>query len=576
VSWPSARAVSALAVMCLPAAITLQGQRRGAPVPQAPPRTFSQPAVLFEDITRRAGLDFQHTNGASPEKHIVETMGSGGGFLDFDGDGWLDIFLVDGGSVADAQVSRRARHRLYRNRADGTFEDVTPASGIRHRAFGLGVCAGDYDNDGRIDLYITGDRGNLLYRNTGNGAFADVTTSAGVGAAQLSTSCAFADLDADGDLDLFVVAYVDISAGEERCGDSKVRAYCRPDVYKGLPNTLYRNNGNGSFSDVTRQAGLYSRDGKGLGVVVGDYDDDGLPDVFVANDLVPNFLYHNEGRGVFREVGLLSGVALASDARARAGMGADFGDYDGDGRLDLVVTNFELEAHNLFRNLGDGLFADATSQSGLNVATLPFLGFGAVFLDYDNDADLDLAIANGHVLDNTSQFRASSTYAQRNLVLRNDGGRFRDVGRLAGPGFALEKVSRALAAGDIDNDGDLDLLVTNNGQTADLLRNDGGHRGNALVVRLAGKASNRDGVGARVRLVAGSRAQIREVKAGSSYLSQSDLRLHFGLGRAATVDRVEVRWPSGRTEVLQKIAANGIITVAEGEGITARTPFAVR
>jgi len=539
--------------------------------------TADGPPILFEDITQQAGIDFRHTNGASPDKHIVETMGSGGLFLDYDNDGWLDVFLVDGGSLADPQAAARARHRLYRNRRNGTFEDVTAASGIvRGRGFGMGACAGDYDNDGWIDLYVTSDGPSDLYRNDGRGSFTNVTQSAGVGWVGLSTSCAFADIDRDGDLDLFVANYVDLTGGEKYCGDNRVRAYCRPDVYKGAPNVLYRNNGNGTFTDVTKQAGVYSTAGKGLGVVFGDYDDDGLPDLFVANDLVPNFLYHNEGTGRFREVALLAGVAIASDAKPRAGMGTDFGDYDGDGRLDLVVTNFELESHNLFRNLGGGLFADATAESGLNVATIPFLGFGAVFLDYDNDGDLDLAIANGHVLDNTSHFRANSRYAQRNLLLRNDGGRLREIGLLSGKGFALEKVSRALAAGDIDNDGDLDLLVTNNGEGADLLRNDGGQRNNALVVKVVGKQSNRQGVGARLRLVVGSKAQIREIKSGSGYLSQSDLRQHFGLGRATEVDRLEIRWPSGRIDVLQKIAANSVITVVEGEGVTARTPFAAR
>jgi hypothetical protein len=535
------------------------------------------PAAMFEDITQRAGLDFRHTNGASSDKHIVETMGSGGLFVDYDNDGWLDIFLVDGGSVADGKTAIRARHRLYRNRRNGTFEDVTAASRILRNGFGMGTCAGDYDNDGWIDLYVTSAGTNALYKNSGKGTFANVAQSAGVESNELSTSCAFADIDRDGDLDLFVANYVDLSGGEKYCGDTRVRAYCRPDVYKGAPNILYRNNGNGTFTDATRQAGVYSTAGKGLGVVFGDYDEDGLPDVFVANDLVPNFLYHNEGSGKFREVGLLAGVAVASDAKARAGMGTDFGDYDGDLRLDLIVTNFELESHNMFRNLGGGLFADATAESGLNVATLPFLGFGAVFLDYDNDGDLDLAIANGHVLNNASHFRANSSHAQRNLLLRNDGGgRLREIGRLSGTGFALEKVSRALAAGDVDNDGDLDLLVTNNGQSADLLRNDSGHRNTSLVVRTVGRQSNRQGVGARLRLVVGSKAQIREVKAGSSYLSQSDLRQHFGLGGATVVDRLEIRWPSGRTDVLEKIAANSIVTVIEGEGLTERTPFTAR
>ena len=569
----TARLGAALCLSCVAAVIGLQGQQRGAtrPAPAA-----EAAAVQFEDITQQAGIAFRHTNGASPDKHIVETMSSGGLFFDYDNDGWLDVFLVDGGSLADPKVAGTARDRLYRNRRDGTFEDVTAASRITHQGFGVGACAGDFDNDGWTDLYLTREGPNTLYRNGERGTFTDVTQAAGVASTRMSTSCAFADVDKDGDLDLFVAHYVDLSKGESYCGDNRVRAYCRPDVYRGQPNTFYRNNGDGTFTDATRMAGLHTTAGKGLGVVFSDYDDDGWPDLFVANDLVPNLLYHNEGRGSFKEVGLLAGVAVASDGKARAGMGTDFGDYDGDGRLDLVVTNFELETHNVFRNLGDGLFADATTTTGMNVATLAYLGFGAVFLDYDNDGDLDLAIANGHVLDNAEHFRANSAYAQRNLLLRNDAGRFRDVGRTSGRGFALVKVGRALAAGDIDNDGDLDLLVTNNGQTADLLRNDGGSGGAALMVKLVGKQSNRNGVGARLRLVAGGKAQIREVKTGSSYLSQSDLRQHFGLGRATQAERLEIRWPSGKTDMLQNVEANAIVTVTEGEGITARTPFAGR
>jgi hypothetical protein len=291
---------------------------------------------------------------------------------------------------------------------------------------------------------------------------------------------------------------------------------------------------------------------------------------------VPNFLYHNEGGGTFREVGLLAGVAVASDGRARAGMGTDFGDYDGDGRIDLVVTNFEMETHNLYRNLGGGLFADATLPSGVGSATLRFLGFGAAFLDYDNDGHLDLAIANGHVLDNTSHFQSASKYAQRKLLLRNNGqGRFTDVALTAGPGFALERVSRTLVAGDIDNDGDLDLLVTNNGESADLLQNEGGNRSNAVLVKLIGTKSNRDGIGARLRATVGSRTLIRDIKSGSSYLGQNDLRAHFGIGRASEIERLDVRWPSGRVDRLEHLAANGIVAITEG-GRSDRTALAGR
>jgi len=437
----------------------------------------------------------------------------------------------------------------------------------------MGACAADYDNDDRVDLFVTNLGPDVLYHNDGHGAFTDVTRRAGVGSNLLGASCAFADIDNDGDVDLFVANYVDPDPSKV-CGDARARAYCRPDVYAGVPSALYRNNGDGTFTDVTKTSGLDRSDGKALGVVFADYDSDGRVDLFVANDLTRNFLYHNEGNGVFKEVGLPAGVAVASDGRVRAGMGTDVGDYDGDGKLDLVVTNFESEAHSVFRNLGGGLFADGTFESGLGPATLPFLGFGVAFLDYDNDTDLDLVIANGHVLDNTSLFKSMSKYAQRNLLLRNEGhGRFTEVGRQSGPGFALEKVSRTVVTGDIDNDGDLDLLVSNNGQSADLLRNDTEGLGNALRVKLRGRQSNRDGIGALVVATVGSRRLVREVRAGSSYLGQHDVRVHFGLGRASVVDRLDVRWPSGRVDVLKAIASQQDVTVAEGAGIVDSHPL---
>ena len=333
--------------------------------------------MTFTDITREAGLEFHPVNGASPQKHIVETMGSGALFFDFDDDGWVDVFLVDGGSVSEPAVAARARHRLYRNQANGRFEDVTGASGIEHHEYGMGACAADYDNDGRVDLYVTSYGPDQLFHNDGNGKFTDVTRRAGVGSELLGASCAFADIDNDGDVDLFVANYVDPDSSKV-CGDARARAYCRPDVYSGVPSAMYRNNGDGTFTDVTKASGLDRTDGKALGVVFADYDNDGRMDLFVANDLTRNFLYHNEANGSFKEVGLPAGVALASDGRVRAGMGTDFGDYDGDGLPDLVVTNFESETHSLFRNLGKGLFADATFESGVGPVTLPFLGFGEI------------------------------------------------------------------------------------------------------------------------------------------------------------------------------------------------------
>jgi hypothetical protein len=533
-------------------------------------------APQFVDIARQAGVIFRHTNGASPGKHLAETMGAGGLFFDYDGDGWQDIFLVDSGSVVDAAVNTRARHRLFHNRGDGTFTDVTDASGIQHRGYGMGVCSGDYDGDGRPDLYITGYGRNTLYRNRGDGAFTDTTSPAGVGDSRWGTSCAFADLDGDGDLDLWVVNYVDADRTRlPYCGDarSSLRFYCHPLKYDPLPSTVYRNDG-GKFTDVSPSSGVGAVRGNGLGIVVADFDDDGLPDVFVANDTMPNFLFHNEGKWKFKEVGLASGIALAIDGKARAGMGIDAGDYDADGLLDVVITNLDFEMHSVYRGLGRGLFGDATTETGVGFPTLPFVGFGVSFLDFDNDGLLDIAIATGHILDNAPKFRPGSTYAQRHLLFRNTTQRrFVEVGRQSGPGFNTLKVSRGLATADIDNDGDLDLLVTTNGQDAELLRNDGGNRGHALMVDLRCATPNTRAIGARVRATTGARTQTRDVRAGSSYLSQNDLRAHFGLGTVTTVDRLEVRWPSGRIDTFPSVAADQIVTIEEGKGVIARVPF---
>jgi hypothetical protein len=538
----------------------------------------SQPR--FDDIAHVAGIAFRHTNGASADHHLQEIMGSGGLFFDYDNDGWVDVLLVDGGSLADPAVASHSHHRLYRNVGNGRFEDVTAKSGIgRTPAYGMGACAADYDNDGAIDLFITGAGANALYRNTGHGAFVDVTAKSGIGGGPFATSCAWADVDRDGYVDLFVTNYVDARPQTNVfCGvaASNARMYCHPLNFPPLASTLYHNNHNGTFTDVSATAGISAHRGNGLGVVIGDYDDDGWPDIVVANDSMPNFLYHNEGRGVFVERALVSGIAVAADGNPRAGMGVDLADYDGDGLLDLFITNHELETHTLFRNLGRGLFAEVTSQSGIALETLPFVGFGTLFFDADNDGDLDLAVANGHVVDNSGHYRPGSKTEQRKLLFINDRGRFKEVGRTAGAGFTIEKIGRALAAADIDNDGDVDLLFTNNGDAPNLLRNTSAHENNALLVRVIGTRSNRSAIGARLTLTAGSVKAVREVKAGSSYLAQSDLREHFGLGHAAQADRLEIRWPSGQTETVSALAANQIVTITEGKGVTSRSPLARR
>ena len=567
----------AMAVAAWPSSIPLAGQS-GSGATQAA-RPADAPA-WFTNVAASVGLTFRHTNGASPDRHLHEIMSGGGLFFDYDNDDWLDVFLVDGGSLIDPAVAARAHHRLFHNRGNGTFEDRTASSGIAHHSYGMGACAADYDNDGYPDLYVTAMGPNTLYRNERGKALVDVTEAAGVGSTSFAASCAFGDIDRDGDVDLFVVNYVDARLDNNIfCGDApkRMRIYCHPQNFKPLSNVLYRNNGNGTFTDVSRESGIGNHRGNGLGVVLGDYDDDGWLDIFVANDTTPNFLFHNDGKGRFSEVALRAGVAFASDGRPRAGMGTDLGDVDGDGDPDLIVTNHELETHTLYRNLGKGLFSEVTAEAGLSTPTLPFVGFGTVFLDYDNDADLDLGIVNGHVLNIPRLVRPGATLEQRKLLFANDGrGRMREISRLAGPGFAPEKVGRTLVAGDYDNDGDLDFLVTNNGADAELLRNELGPGSNSVVFKLVGTASNRSAVGARIRAIAAGKTVVREVKAGSSYLGQNDLRLHLGLGVAARLETVEIRWPNGGVETIREVAAGQQVTVTEGRGVTARAPLTRR
>lgn len=544
------------------------------------------PVATFRDIARSAGLDFVHVNGASEQRFLPEVLGSGGLFLDVDNDGWLDVFLVDGGSIADPRLAGRAHHRLYRNRGDGTFDDVTARSGIAQRGYGMGACAGDYDNDGLIDLYITNVGPNQLYRNIGHGRFVEIPSAGGAGGRLWSTSCTFLDIDRDGDLDLFVTNYVDAApARNPFCGIEgarPVRDYCHPLMYPPLHSTLYRNAAGKSFEDISTSSGIAALRGNGLGVAVADVDDDGWPDVFVANDAMPNFLFRNNSDGTFSDIAGLAGVAVTADGKAKAGMGTAFGDFAGTGRLGLIVTNHEAEMHSLFLNIGPTMFSDATVRSGIGPATRPYVGFGVAFFDADNDGDLDVAIANGHVMANAAVLRGGGTFAQRNLLLRNSGGHFENVTDHAGPGFSTALVSRALAVGDIDNDGDLDLLVTNNGAGVSLLLNEGwagrtdaeGARpANAVLVRVIGTKSNRSGIGARLTLTAGGRRQVREVQSGSSYLSQSDLRAHFGLGAARRAERLQIAWPTGALEVIEDVPINHVITVREGKGIIDATPF---
>lgn len=548
--------------------------------------------IQFTNVTLEAGVAFRHINGFTEKRHMIETMGPGVAFLDYDGDGHLDIYCVNG-HYLPPKAEDRPTNVLYRNRGDGTFVEVTQQAGVGDTGYGMGVAVGDYNNDGNLDIYVTNYGPNVLYRNNGDGTFTDATTEAGVGNELWGVGCAFLDYDNDGDLDLYVANYLDYSLDQKT---QALRPYMRqtakleeipkamtfypsPDGFDGVSDVLYRNNGDGTFTDVTREAGVFNPGGKGMGMVCGDHDDDGDVDIFVANDLTPNFLYRNEGDGTFTDIGLMAGVSYSRDGYLESSMGPDFGDYDNDGDLDLLVSNFEGEMCSVYENEGNGFFSEEATRTRIGAVTLPYVGWGLGLLDYNNDGRLDLFIANGHTLDNAELFDPNTTYRQRNLLFRNDGvadaskpgnrGRhplFTDVSSIAGPGLSIVQSSRGATFGDYDNDGDVDIFVVNVNDTANLLRNDGGHQGHWLRIGAEGVRSNRSGIGARIRVVAGDLVQIREVKSGSGLYSQNDLRVHFGLGTRRTVDRIEVRWPSGHRDVIMDVPADQTITIREGVG----------
>ena len=536
----------------------------------------SDAAIRLVDVAAQAGLSLLNVCGGAAKDYIVEVNGNGAAFFDYDNDGDLDVLIVNGSTLDAMKRGGDPMLALYRNDGKGHFDDVTPSSGMRARGWGMGACVADYDNDGAQDVYVTAFGPNVLFRGHRDGTFTDVTARANVGDPHWSTNCAFADYDRDGDLDLYVANYLSFSertipkrGASPDCRYLGADVMCGPKGLAGEPDVLYRNNGDGTFTDVSRAAGIADPGAYGFGVLFSDLDDDGWPDIFVANDSVPNLLFHNNGNGTFSELGLASGLALSGDGKPQASMGADAADYDGDGRLDVFVTNFSQDYNTLYRN-GGAFFADASHQAGVVTPSLAYLGWGTGFADFDNDGLVDLFVANGHVYPEVDRIGTRTTYRQRKQVFRNTGsGHFREVTDESGGGLPIEKSSRGAAFGDYDNDGDVDVLVINMNDRPALLRNETASGNSWITFKLVGKAANRDAVGARVRLEDAAAPRIAEVRSGGSYLSHNDMRVHFGLGRRAEVAPISIRWPDGATERFEGLKANAIQVIRQGSGTAA-------
>ena len=563
---------------------------QGAPTPQPSSGngSGSELDVTFVNIAREAGLNAKIIfGGEHRNKYLLETTGTGVAFYDYDNDGWLDIFLVNGTRLEGFPKDQEPTCYLFKNNRDGTFTDVTQRAGLARSGWGQGVCVGDYDNDGFEDLFITYYGQNALYHNNGNGTFTDVTEKAGLlnKKTRWSTGCAFVDYDRDGNLDLFVANYIDLDLATAPvpeagpCLYKGVMVACGPPGLAGGKNILYRNNGNGTFTDVSESAGITQANGTyGLGVLAVDYNNDGWPDIYVANDSAASAVYQNQKNGKFVDVGIDVGAALSSDGKPQAGMGITAGDYDRDGNLDLFKTNFSGDTHSLYHNRGNGNFEDRTFEAGLGVNTR-YLGWGCGFFDMDNDGWLDIIACNGHVYPEVERLTTTEAgYPQRKLLYRNlRNGRFEDVSIKAGPALNTPSAARGCAFGDFDNDGDIDLLVSTINGPPELIRCDSHSGNNWLKVRTIGTKSNRSGIGARLKCVvkteAGELQMIDEVHSGGSYLSQSDLRVHFGLGKAQRVELLEIRWPGGQVDTLKNLDVNRLVYVKEGQGIVRTEEF---
>ncbi|MFQ5614869.1 MAG: CRTAC1 family protein [Anaerolineales bacterium] len=530
-------------------------QYTSTPPAQPPSSISSEGELYFVDVTQQAKIDFVHSFGDGYLSNLVESVGGGVVFLDYDQDGYLDLYVVNGTFVEGVSEGRKPKgtpkNRLYHNRQDGTFEEVTDQARVGDRGFGMGVAAGDYDNDGYPDIYITNYGPNVLYHNNGNGTFSDVTTRAGVGGNGCSVGAVWLDYDKDGLLDLYVGNYIQF--------DSEYSYYYAPDgfpgplAYAGQADVLYHNRGDGTFGEVTESTGVFNPAGRAMGVSAADYDDDGYVDIYVANDAMENYLYHNEGGQRFRELALLAGVAYNEMGDATSSMAVDFADYNGDGLTDIFVSDISYSA--LYRNEGQGLFRDVTTPVGIAVASGQYVGWAAAFIDYDNDGDVDIFQVNGDL---------EHLYGQEDQLFENLGeGGFRDVSVERGSYFQRELVGRGACFGDYDNDGDVDAFIVNLNDNGVLLRNERGNRNNWLLIRLIGRLSNRDGVGTMVKVNSGDQVQVAQKKSSSGYLSQNDPRLHFGLGKNQVVDWIEIVWPSGKKQVLEKVQAGQILTIVE-------------
>ncbi len=528
----------------------------------------------FVDVAAKAGVQVRDVSGGGEKISLLDTVGHGAAWLDYDQDGLLDLYVVNGSTLARLRGQDKSDPpscRLFRNRGDGTFSDETVRAGVGgKKIWGMGAAVGDIDNDGFPDLYVTGFGRNILYRNRGNGAFEEITDKAGVRGGGWCTSAAFGDYDGDGFLDLYVARYVDLDINNFPIGClySGVRVACGPMGLKPQHDLLYRNKRDGTFEQVSTAAGIQTGEAYfGLGVIFLDYNRDGLPDIYVANDATPANLWHNNGNGTFTDRGTAAGCAYNGDGREQARMGVDAGDYDRSGNQSIFTTNFSGETNSLFRNLGNGLFADVTEDAGLGAPSLPYLGWGTKFVDYDNDGWLDILAVNGHIYPEVDKYRLSYTYKQRILLFRNLEGKFRELAKEVG---LLKPIcGRGAAFADYDNDGDIDLLIVTMDDLPALLQNHGGSDSNFLTVRLIGERSNRDGVGAIVRVSVGGTLRTAEARSGGSYLSSGDPRVHFGVGSAKEIDSVEILWPSGTRDQLKDVPSNRFITVTEGKGITA-------